>query len=76
LATFVRKQARKELYAYAKKRKVADKDDDEKSVASLNNIESKEEFEIDLSVFNFQDMDELKIDSDYDGNMSSSDVSV
>jgi hypothetical protein len=76
LATFVRKQARKEVYAFAKKRKMADKDDDETSTASLNNIESKEDGEIDLSTFNFQDMDDLKIDSKDDGEMSSSDVSV
>jgi hypothetical protein len=76
LATFVRKQARKELYAFAKKRKMANKDDDEKSVASLNNIESKEDGEIDLSAFNFQDMDDLKIDSKDDMDSSSSDVSV
>jgi hypothetical protein len=76
LATFVRKQARKELYAFAKKRKMADEDDDEMSKASLNNIESKEDGEIDLSTFNFQDMDDLKIDSEDDGDMSSSDVSV
>ena len=62
LATFVRKQARKELYAFAKKRKAND-DDDEKSVASLNNVESKEEGEIDLSVFNYAKMDDLKIES-------------
>jgi hypothetical protein len=63
LATFVRKQARKELYAFAKKRKITNEDDDEKSVASLNNIESKEDGKIDLSTFNFQDMDNLKINS-------------
>jgi hypothetical protein len=44
----VRKHARKELYAFAKKRKMADKDDDEKSAASLNNIKSKEDGKIDL----------------------------
>jgi hypothetical protein len=76
LATFVRKQAHKELYAFAKKRKMADKDDNETSTASLNNIESKEDGEIDLSTFNFRDMDDLKIDSDDDGNSSSSDISV
>jgi hypothetical protein len=76
LATFVRKQSRKELYAFAKKRKMADEDDDEKSVASLNNIESKEDGKIDLSAFNFQDMDDLKINSEDDMDSSSSDVSV
>jgi hypothetical protein len=70
------KQARKELYAFAKKDKMTDKDDDEKSVASLNNIESKEDGEINLSTFNFQDMDDLKIDSKDDGASSDSDVSV
>jgi hypothetical protein len=57
LAAFVRKQTRKELYAFAKKRKASDDDDEE----SLNNIE---EGEIDLARFNFADMDNLKIDSD------------
>jgi hypothetical protein len=50
--------------------------DDEKSVASLNNIESKEDGEIDLLAFNFQDMDNLKIDSKDDMDSSSSNVSV
>jgi hypothetical protein len=76
LATFVRKQARKELYAFTKKRKMTDDNDDEKSTASLNNIESKEDGEIDLSAFNFQDMDDLKIDSEDDMDSSSSNVSV
>ena len=68
LATFVRKQARKELYAFAKKRKVSE-DDDEQSTASLNNVEmEKEEGEVDLSVFNFGNMDDLKIDSEDDGS--------
>jgi hypothetical protein len=76
LVTFVRKQARKELYAFTKKLKMTDDDDDEKSVASLNNIESKEDSEINLSAFNFQDMDNLKINSEDDMDSSSSDVSV
>jgi hypothetical protein len=76
LATFVRKQARKELYTFTKKRKMTDDDDDEKSTASLNNIKSKEDGEIDLSAFNFQDMDNLKIDSEDDMDSSSSNVSV
>jgi len=67
LAAFVRKQARKELYSFAKKRKAQEEssedDDDTKSAASLNNME---EGELDLSAFNFQDMDNLKIDSDDD----------
>jgi len=70
LAAFVRKQARKELYAFAKKRKVSEDDDDEKS---LNNIE---EGEIDLSKFNFADMDNLKIDSDDDGDHKNDSDSV
>lgn len=55
LAAFVRKQTRKKLYAFNKKRKVIeeDDDDDEKSHASLNNIETEEEGEIDLSSFNY-----------------------
>jgi hypothetical protein len=76
LATFVSKQARMELYAFTKKRKMTDDDDDEMSVASLNNIESKEDSKIDLSAFNFQDMDNLKINSEDDLDSSSSDVSV
>jgi hypothetical protein len=55
---------------------MTDDDDDEKSTASLNNIESKEDGEINLSAFNFQDMDNLKIDSEDDMDSSSSDVSV
>jgi hypothetical protein len=76
LATFVRKQARKELYAFTKKRKMTNNNDDEKSTASLNNIESKEDGKIDLSAFNFLDMDNLMIDSKDDMDSSSSDVSV
>jgi hypothetical protein len=57
LAAFVRKQARKELYAFAKKRK-ASEDDDDKSVNAM------EQGEIDFSEFNFGNMDNLKIDSD------------
>lgn len=68
LAAFVRKQARKELYAFANKRKASD-DDDEKS---LNNVE---EGEVDFSMFNFKDMDDLKIDSDDEAKDSDS-VSV
>jgi hypothetical protein len=71
----MRKQACKELYAFAKKRKMTDEDDDE-IVASLNNIESKEDGKIDLSAFNFQDMDNLKIDSEDDMDSSGSNVSV
>jgi hypothetical protein len=63
LATFVRKQARKELFAFAKKRKA---DDDEKSTGSLNNVENVSDGEIDLSLFNYTKMGDLKIDSDDD----------
>lgn len=69
LAAFVRKQTRKELYAFAKKRKASDDDDEE----DLNNIE---EGEIDLSKFNFADMDNLKIDSDDEDEKGSDEVSV
>ena len=62
LATFVRKQARKELYAFAKKRKV------EEDAEDLNNIEMEDgeevDGEIDLSIFNYSKMGNLKIDSD------------
>lgn len=75
LAAFVRKQARKELHAFAKeakKRKFIDEesDDDDNSNASLNQMdEEKEEGEIDISAFNYKDMDDLKIDSeDEDGD--------
>jgi hypothetical protein len=40
------------------------------------NIESKEDGKIDLLAFNFQDMDDLKIDSKDNGNSLSSSVSV
>ena len=64
LATFVRKQARKELYAFAKKRKV------EEDAEDLNNIEMEDgeevDGEIDLSIFNYSKMGNLKIDSDDD----------
>ncbi|MCA1807591.1 MAG: hypothetical protein LC687_07070, partial [Actinobacteria bacterium] len=71
LAAFVRKQARKELYAFNRKRKLEDEssNDDERSVASLNNVEAAadtEDGEIDLAGFNYTDMDNLKIDSDDD----------
>jgi hypothetical protein len=72
----VRKQARKELYAFTKKRKMTNDDDDKKSTASLNNIESEEDGKINLSAFNFQDMDNLKIDSEDDMDSSSSNVSA
>jgi hypothetical protein len=55
---------------------MTNEDDNEKSIASLNNIESKEEGEINLSAFNFQDMDNLKINSEDNMDSSNSDVSV
>jgi hypothetical protein len=79
LAAFVRKQARKELNAFAKKRKASsdeDDDDEEKSVGSLNHFVAGE---IDLSAFNYSEMDNLKIDSDDDTVQTAkgkSDVSV
>ena len=67
------KQARKELYAFNKKHKVAEtapsSDEDKSSVASLHNVEALanheegEVDEIDLAGFNYGDMDNLKIDS-------------
>jgi hypothetical protein len=71
LAAFVRKQARKELYAFAKKRKASD-DDDDKSVNAM------EEGELDFSKLNFGNMDELKSDSSNsdDEDMNGDDISV
>ena len=63
LAAFMRKTVRKELLAMSKKRK---KDDDDESVGSLNQLD-----EVDLSKFNYEDMDDLKIDSD-DSSMDQS----
>jgi len=79
LAAFVRKQACKELHAFAKKHKASseeDEEEDEKSTGSLNHFEDGE---IDLSAFNYSEMDNLKIDSDDDTVQSAkgkSDVSV
>jgi hypothetical protein len=58
LAALARKMVREELNAAEKKRKSKDKDDDD-SVASVNQID-----EVDLAVFNYTDMNKLKIDSD------------
>jgi hypothetical protein len=71
LAAFVRKQTRKELYAFAKKRKASD-DDDDKSVNAM------EEGELDFSKLNFGNMDELKSDSSNsdDDSKDGDDISV
>ncbi len=53
LAAYVAKQVKKEVASFTKKRK------NEEDEASVHNIE-----EIDLSGFNYTDMDNLKIDSD------------
>ena len=75
LATFVRKQARKELYAFAKKRKVEETaDDDEKSTASLNNVEMSDG-EIDLSQFDYDKLGDLSISDDDDGSTDGKSVS-
>ena len=58
LAAFVRKSVQQELHAVSKKRKTSD---DEGSTGSLNAFEK-----IDLDKFNYNDMDNLKIDSDDD----------
>ena len=71
LAAFVRQQARKELHAFATKRKVSSNEDD-KSVGSLNGMEDGE---IDLSAFNYSEMDNLKIDSDDDTVQNANDKS-
>jgi hypothetical protein len=57
LAALTRKMVREELNAADKKRK-SDKKDDE-SVGSVNQID-----EVDLAMFNYTDMDNLKIDTD------------
>ncbi len=73
LAAFVRKQARKELHAFAKKRKASSSEDDEEgSAGSLHNLEAGE---IDLAAFNYSEMDDLKIDSDDDTVKSTKDKS-
>jgi hypothetical protein len=74
LAAFVRKQARKELHAFTKRRKTSasSKDDDTKSVSSSGG-------ELDLSSFDYDEMDNLAIDSADDAEQSNedgSDVSV
>jgi hypothetical protein len=73
LAAFVRKQARKELNAFAKKRKALSSDDDEEgSVGSLHHLEAGE---IDLATFNYSEMDDLKIESDDETVKSTKDKS-
>jgi hypothetical protein len=73
LAAFVRKQARKELNAFAKKRKASSSDDDkEGSVGSLHHLEAGE---IDLATFNYSEMDNLKIESDDETVKSTKDKS-
>jgi hypothetical protein len=59
LAAFVRKTARKELHAFTKRRKTSasSKDEDTKSVSSSGG-------ELDLSSFDYDEMDKLAIDSD------------
>jgi hypothetical protein len=73
-AAFVRKQACKELHAFATKRKALySKDNNEESVGSLHkNLEAGE---IDLAAFNYSEMDDLKIDSDNDTIKSTKDKS-
>jgi hypothetical protein len=69
----VRKQARKELNAFAKKRKASSSDDDEEgSVGSLHHLEAGE---IDLATFNYSEMDDLKIESDNETVKSAKDKS-
>jgi hypothetical protein len=73
LAAFVRKQARKELHAFAKKRKASSSaEDEEGSVGSLHHLEAGE---IDLATFNYSEMDDLKIESDNDTVKSTKDKS-
>lgn len=69
LAAFVRKQARKELYAFAKKRKASE--DDEQSVHAMEEGEVSDG-SLDLSKLNFNDMANLKNDSSDEGD----DISV
>jgi hypothetical protein len=73
LVAFVRKQARKELHVFAKKRKASSsKDNDEGSAGSLHNMEAGK---INLAAFNYSKMDNLKIDSDNDTVKSTKDKS-
>jgi hypothetical protein len=79
LAAFVRKQARKELHAFAKKRKASSDEDDEEDEKSTGSLNQFEDGEVDLSAFNYCEMDNLKIDSDDDTVQSAkgkSDISV
>jgi hypothetical protein len=79
LAAFVRKQARKELHAFAKKRKASSDEDDEEDEKSTGSLNQFEDGEVDLSAFNYGEMDNLKIDSDDDTVQSAkgrSDISV
>jgi hypothetical protein len=69
----VRKQACKELHAFAKKRKtLSSQDNDKGSVGSLYNLEAGK---IDLAAFNYSEMDDLKIDSDNNTVKSTKDKS-
>jgi hypothetical protein len=68
LAAFVRKQTSKELYAFAKKRKASD-DDDNKSLNAMEDGEVSDG-SLDLSRFNYAKMSDLKIDSDDDDSIS------
>jgi hypothetical protein len=68
----VRKTAWKELHAFTKQRKTSasSKDDDTKSVSSSGG-------ELDLSSFDYDEMDKLAIDSDAEqSSEDGSDVSV
>lgn len=69
LAAFVRKQTRKELYAFAKKRKISEDEEDQESVHAMEDGEVSDG-EVDLSKLNFGDMNDLKIDSDDDDSVS------
>jgi hypothetical protein len=84
LAAFVRKQACKELHAFAKKHKaLSSKDNKEGSVGSLHQLEEGsvgslhhlEAGKIDLAAFNYSEMDDLKIESDNDTVKSTKDKS-
>jgi hypothetical protein len=66
-------EARKELHAFAKKRKALSPEDKDKGrVGSLHNLEAGK---IDLAAFNYSEMDDLKIDSDDNSVKSTKDKS-
>jgi hypothetical protein len=88
LAAFVKKQ-KKELHAFTQelsaqasaKRKADDsssssEDEDERSTHSLNAFDALKNGDVNLAEFNYEDMDNLKIDSDDEPGAVTDDISV